>query len=129
MNFCKTCGNMLYMSIRVEEGGGGDGGGARPRITSSCKSCGSSSELDKQQCTAAMFSTNYGDDQMAYKQFMTPHITHDPTLPHASDIECINPNCGRPEDKPRDVIYVKYDRDNLKYMYHCTHCKEFWKSG
>lgn len=114
---------MVYMNIKRNEEGGA------PQVTCVCKSCGSSSEMGKEQCATAMFTSDYGDNQMAYKHYMTPHIRHDPTLPHAKDIDCINPNCTKKPNEIRDVIYIKYDRDNLKYLYNCMYCKEFWKSG
>jgi len=123
MNFCETCGNMVYINIRPSETGGA------PQLTCVCKSCGSSSEMEKDKCSTAMFASDYGDDQMAYKQYMTPYIMYDPTLPHATHIECINPNCSRKPEEPRDVVFIKYNRENLKYLYHCMHCKEFWKSS
>lgn len=122
MNFCETCGNMLYMNVRP-----GDDG--VPVLSCACKSCGSSSELGAEKCSAALFTSDYSDDHLAYKQYMSPHISHDPTLPHADNIECINPDCSRQTEEPRDVIFVKYDRKNLKFLYHCCYCKEFWKSS
>lgn len=77
-----------------------------------------------------VMSTDYADDQTSYKQYATPYLRYDPTLPRASDIECVRGReCTRPSDARREVMYVKYDPDNLKYLYHCLHCSAFWKSG
>ena len=26
-----------------------------------------------------------------------------------------------------EVIYIKYDNDEMKYLYYCVHCDNFWK--
>jgi hypothetical protein len=131
MLFCDVCGNMVYMSIRSEasESGTGDVGVATPQLRCICKSCGFTSTAGAGQCSSAVFTANYGDDQNTYKQYMSRHIKDDPTLPHTEDIACINEKCSRAEGQKRDVIFVKYDAKRLRYLYHCVHCREFWKSG
>ena len=29
----------------------------------------------------------------------------------------------------RDILYVRYNDDELKYIYMCTHCDTTWKSN
>ncbi len=57
-------------------------------------------------------------------------FTHqDPTLPHVKNIPCPNAEClTKTGAKERDVIYIKYDADNLKYLYICNVCKAQWRS-
>ena len=26
-----------------------------------------------------------------------------------------------------EVIYIKYDNENMKYLYYCVYCEKFWK--
>ena len=30
------------------------------------------------------------------------------------------------ENKISDIIYIKYDKDNLKYIYSCNYCGQKW---
>lgn len=124
MKFCDTCNNMLYMRVQPAQDGK-----SPPVLLDVCTACGSSSERSKEDLAEPVYSRNYGDNQVSYKQLMTPHLEHSPTLPHKSDIECINPNCTRRPGQVRDVIYLKSNRDDLKYIYQCQHCKEFFNSG
>jgi DNA-directed RNA polymerase subunit M/transcription elongation factor TFIIS len=127
MRFGSKCDNMLYISLTAE--------GDQPRLTYSCKHCGAVEENDgvdgegkaKKNSGDAVLSTDYADDQASFNQFATPFIRHDPTLPRVSDIACPNPECTRPPETPNEVIYVKYDPVNLKYLYHCVNCAHFWK--
>ena len=46
----------------------------------------------------------------------------DPTLPRVSNIKCPNDNC---EDET-EVIYVRYDDINMKFVYICSECDTIW---
>lgn len=138
MRFCSVCENMLYISLRPDE----RKEGAPLELTYSCKRCGfSMTSEDARSADAAagksggdpsvVLSTDYSDDQTSYKQYATPLLRHDPTLPRVSNIACprLGDGCTKPPDVPNDVLFVKYDAANLKYLYHCLHCSVFWKSG
>ena len=128
--FCKQCNNMLYMSY----GGDESAPGSPLDLIYHCKNCAfrmsSASLRAERNMGGAVQETTYGDDRASYKQFITPYLTHDPTLPHVSNIACANgERCTRKPDEANDVILVKYDPVNLNYLYHCVHCRVFWKSG
>jgi len=123
MIFCDQCGNMVYMTVKTDDAS------AVPTLTCVCKSCGSTASMGKGECSSAVFSAAYSDDHTAYKLYMMQHIRNDPTLPHADNIECANNVCTRAPSESRDVVFIKYDDQNLKYLYHCMHCHEVWKSG
>ena len=136
MRFCSVCDNMLYISLGhagtavSDPAAGEQEQGERQGLALQywCKHCGQV-ETDNAGESAKVMQTNYGDDQAAYKQYMTPYIRHDPTLPRKSNIQCAAPGCTKPKDAPSRVIYIKYDVHNLRYLYHCEHCGKFWKSG
>jgi hypothetical protein len=57
--------------------------------------------------------------------YLTTNIKYDPSLPHVNNIAC--PNCkGNNTEKQNDVIYIKYDAENKKYLYFCCKCDHFW---
>lgn len=129
MRFCPACDNMMYISLRADE----QRKGAPLALTYACKHCGTAQTADDVVAdAAAVLSTEYSDDHTAYQQFVTPYITHDPTLPRVSHIQCPAEDCQckrAPESVPNEVIFVKYDPVSLKFLYHCVHCRMFWKSG
>ena len=64
-----------------------------------------------------------------YRIIMNEFTAHDPTLPHVTSITCPNDRCGSNTGaNDRDVLYLKYDPVNLKFLYHCMVCKEQWRS-
>jgi hypothetical protein len=127
--FCKQCDNMLYMSFRGDDSTQTEQGD----LMYHCKHCMFETTAEAlradRNLSAAIQTENYEDDQASYKQYVNPYIKEDPTLPHVTDINCANPECTRPKDATRDVIIIKYDTVNLKFLYHCIHCYAFWKSG
>jgi hypothetical protein len=117
---------MLYMSFRENTGGTSE-------LIYHCKHCMLETTADAlrtdRNLGASVQTENYEDDQASYKQYVNPFIKDDPTLPHVMDIDCPNTACARPSDALRDVILIKYDVVNLKFLYHCVHCSTFWKNG
>ena len=123
-NFCEKCDNMMYISLRPDA--------SKPQeneLAYNCKHCGFTT-TKKDEGGVVVMSTDYEDDQASFRQYATPYLKFDPTLPRSRDIECIRGvKCTRPKDELQEVIYVKYDAKNLKYIYNCVHCSTFWKSG
>lgn len=135
MKFCDVCKNMLYGNIRDEEG--------VKRLEFVCKNCGyiereinpsslpvvvkrydNDSKISPQdeQCISQ---TNYFDDIRSFQQYQTVNIKHDMTLPRVKNIDC--PKCAGEKQIIPEVICVKYDQANMKYLYFCCHCEHFWK--
>lgn len=115
MKFCEGCRNMLF--LQLQEGGA---------LHYHCKACGTT--LDAQPTTqeTCVVDNNYVDD--FHKQYLSPYIVYDPTLPRTRNIPCINKACVRPKDREQEVIYVKYDTAAMKFLYYCCHCGMFWKT-
>lgn len=64
-----------------------------------------------------------------YKVLLNEFTRYDPTLPHVQNIKCPNEACAsNTGEKQRDVIYMKYDPTNLKYLYICNVCNQHWRS-
>jgi len=79
-------------------------------------------DVDDSNC---IMSINYSDDARSYKQFLTPNIKYDMTLPRVTNIPC--PKKCNNNKKNGEVIYIKYDQVNMKYLYFCCNCEHFWK--
>ena len=62
--------------------------------------------------------------------FVNPYIKYDPTLPRVNNIKCTNKDCNSKKNKlQNEVIYIKYDSKNMKYLYVCETCGETWKQN
>lgn len=114
MKFCTICENMLYMRL-VDD-----------KLEMYCKSCGYTKDAEDETQT---MDTNYTDDRASYAHFLTKNIEHDMSLPRVSNIPCPLQGCTKPAQNANEVIYIKYDPVNLRFIYFCCHCKRFWKTG
>ena len=66
-----------------------------------------------------------------YKILLNEFTKMDPTLPHLDNIKCLNKKCGSNTGTLKaDIIYMKYDPVNLKYLYLCnvSGCGAQWRS-
>jgi len=54
----------------------------------------------------------------------------DPTLPRISNILCPNTSCEtNTADVEREIIYIRYDDVNMKYIYLCSQCDTVWNTN
>lgn len=113
MKFCDVCDNMLYIKSDAEG-----------LTRYACKNCGNSQEMGGD--VVVISDTQVTDDSIKYMRYVTPLVKHDPTMPHVSNIACRNSACTRADGQEHDVIVVKYDYNNLRFLYMCAHCSAFW---
>jgi hypothetical protein len=80
-------------------------------------------EREKGQC---IIESNYSDQTTSLRQFVNPHLVHDPTLPHVGNIKCPNADCSKTSQQPNDVIYAVVDKKDKKLIFHCCYCQHTW---
>ena len=52
-----------------------------------------------------------------------------PTLPRINKILCPNSECTtNTKNTEREIIYLRYDDVNIKYIYVCSTCDSVWKT-
>ena len=123
MKFCKVCDNMYYISINAKNSNS---------LSYYCRNCGDVDEVTTNQEIQCVLNTSLKNDESKYRHIINKYIKLDPTIPRIYTIPCPNENCptNKPEDdsehKPREVIYIRYDTKNLKYVYMCCICNQSW---
>jgi len=96
-----------------------------------CKACMYSEPyLKKNNCIYSIKFKKYDNSEYINSN---PYVTHDITLPKIKNnpnIKCVNPECiSITESKECDITYIKYDMENMKYIYICNHCGQKWKNN
>jgi len=117
-DFCKVCRYYLYLEEFSDEK-------EEVKLRRVCRNCGYQDlmngglilEIDLKEKTSE-----------GYKILMNEFTKEDPTLPHVNTIRCPNDACESNGDKEKDVIYLKYDAVNMKYLYICNVCDTKWRS-
>ena len=114
MKFCPVCRYYLYLNIEEQ---------ACIRL---CRACGYTEKEEKGNLISETLVKERTSE--GYKILLNEFTRQDPTLPHLKT-KCPRDDCksnGRGAEK--DVIYIKYDSENLKYLYICNVCGEYWRT-
>ena len=122
MHFCDKCGNMYYVGL-VE--------GENQRLEYHCKKCGNIDNTITNN-SVIVSKTNIKKKSQQYQHMINQYTKLDPTLPRVDNIDCPNNDCvtnreidggGKIE---KDIIYLRYDNHNMKYIYLCGSCDKVW---
>ena len=114
--FCEDCDNMLYLYTDEEK-----------RLHNACKACGKISEVNQE--TRCIYNNSQLQVDKSEIINTNKYITHDITLPVIQgnkNIKCMNSECDAEESK---ITYIKYDSEEMKYIYICNHCGYKWKNN
>ena len=129
MHFCNKCENMLYIRLLNEES---------DNLVYYCRNCGNSDQLiDKDNICVSK--TEIITQEKGYNHNINEYTKLDPTLPRINNIKCPNLSCSSNSEtnvdddvndkKTNEVIYLRYDDSNMKYIYICTQCNKIWKTN
>ena len=112
MKFCNKCDNMYYIRLNDSD----------MSLMNYCRQCGNEDTSDSTDII-------YSEERTSYNADIVNEFTkHDPTLPRISNIPCQNAKCiSHNEGETNEIIYIKYDEVNLKFLYLCTNCDTSWK--
>lgn len=134
MHFCIKCGNMYYIKIDDKE-----------ELMYNCRKCGHNNnelinELDNLCVSKTEINKNSTVD---YSNIINEYTKLDPTLPRINNINCPRADCPsniapksdneskgksvKPVEK--EIIYIRYDDRNMKYMYLCGVCDHYWNNN
>jgi DNA-directed RNA polymerase subunit M/transcription elongation factor TFIIS len=63
-----------------------------------------------------------------YVNMINKYTKFDPTLPRVTNVKC--PKCEEHSEgeQNNEIIMIRYDDKNLKYVYLCPICDETWKN-
>lgn len=117
MKFCDICNNMFYVSVEGTENG--------KRLVYYCKSCGHKN-IEASSKSVCVIDDNKVNNFIKYSQYINKYIKYDPCLPRVKNIVCPNDGCTKADNQDNEVIYIKYDNVDMKYLYNCCHCDHFW---
>ena len=111
MEFCEICENMYYLTTKEED------------LVYQCKKCGNEKPASSSVVSSISFSK-----REQYTSIINKYTKLDPTLPRINTILCPNVDCEtNTKNKEREIIYIRYDDTNMKYVYLCSSCDTVWK--
>jgi aspartate carbamoyltransferase regulatory subunit len=94
-----------------------------------CRNCGHEDTLLTSE-NVCVLKTQLTQSEKNYTHIVNKYTKLDPTLPRINSIRCPNQNCksNKEEGVEREVIYLRYDDTNMKYIYICALCDTVWNT-
>jgi len=121
MHFCSECHNMYYLKVTAEDANS---------LIYYCRNCGHEDDHLSAD-NICVSNTQLRRSEQKYNHTINEYTKFDPTLPRINSIKCPTQECisNKPgEESKREVIYIRYDDINMKYIYLCVHCDTMWKT-
>ena len=122
MKFCTVCDNMYYIGISEKDGN---------QLTYYCRACGHTDETLGHE-NVCVLKTQLKKGAQNFHHVVNEYTKLDPTLPRIYTMKCPNTACKTNAEGdhavPSEIIYIRYDEDNLKYLYMCSTCDTVWKT-
>ena len=120
MHFCSNCNNMYYIRINSDNPN---------KLVYYCRNCGNEDQtLTINNVTVSK--TVIKKTEQSFSHIINKYTKLDPTLPRINTILCPNAECPtNKQDKDREIIYIRYDDINMKYVYLCSDCDTVWQTN
>ena len=121
MRFCDKCDNMYYIGINADD---------QNQLTYYCRHCGNKDESITEEGLCVL-NTQLKKGEQKFNHIINEYTKLDPTLPRIYTMKCPNMECkthGVDYGKPTEIIYMRYDDNNMKYIYICVECDVTWKT-
>lgn len=120
MHFCTNCSNMYYIRINADD---------TNKLVYYCRNCGNEDKLLAVE-NVCVSKTQIKKSEQTFSNIINKYTKLDPTLPRINTVLCPNPDCAtNTKEEPREIIYIRYDDTNMKYVYLCSTCDTVWKTN
>ena len=121
IHFCQECHNMTFICVDSE------------KLIHYCKACETAESFTEESLQKPIYSMDFRKFDTSEVINRNKYITQDITLPKIEgnpNIKCTNPECVCVTQKePSSVTYIKYDPEEMKYIYICNHCGQKWRNN
>lgn len=120
MKFCVECKNKLYHQLSEKDSN---------KLSYYCRFCGYKDDSLTEEGVCIM-NAQLKQNEQKFNHIINNYTIYDPTLPRLHNLRCPNGQCNSNEDQHDnpEVLYIRYDNDNMKYIYLCTVCSTRWKT-
>jgi DNA-directed RNA polymerase subunit M/transcription elongation factor TFIIS len=117
MHFCSVCSNMYYIRINSDDPN---------KLVYYCRKCGNEDKTLAIE-NVCVSKTQIKKSEQSFNHIINKYTKLDPTLPRINTVLCPNADCKtNTEGAEREIIYIRYDDTNMKYVYLCSDCDTVW---
>lgn len=120
MHFCSVCENMYYIRIDANNPN---------KLVYYCRKCGNEDTLfDSDNVSIIKVETKKSEE--SFSHIINQYTKLDPTLPRTNKVLCPNKDCEtNTHNVAKEIIYIRYNDTDMKYVYMCSTCDTVWKSN
>lgn len=121
MNFCSVCNNIYYIRLADDD---------ESSLIYYCRKCGNE-DTNLNVESVCVSKTYFTSAQQDVSDSINKYTKFDPTLPRLYNIKCPNSDCEtniEDSGKKTEVVSIRYDNINMKYLYICSECDYVWKN-
>jgi DNA-directed RNA polymerase subunit M/transcription elongation factor TFIIS len=94
-----------------------------------CRKCGNE-DLTLATNNVCVSKTQVKKTEQTFSHIINKYTKFDPTLPRINTVLCPDSDCPTNKDGlPREIIYIRYDDTNMKYIYLCSECDTVWQTN
>lgn len=120
MFFCSNCQNMYYIRINESDPN---------KLVYYCRQCGNE-DTNISSDNICVSKLQIKKNEQSFNHIINKYTKFDPTLPRINTILCPNQECEtNTKSSEREIIYIRYDNTNMKYVYVCSTCNTVWKTA
>ena len=120
MHFCNNCNFMYYIRINSDNPN---------ELVYYCRNCGNEDKLLSSE-NLCVSKVQIKKTEQTFSHIVNKYTKLDPTLARTNSILCPNAECKtNTSDKEREIISIRYDDTNMKYIYLCCECDSVWQSN
>jgi DNA-directed RNA polymerase subunit M/transcription elongation factor TFIIS len=94
-----------------------------------CKKCGNE-DSDTTNVIVSKIQVKKMNDS-DYSHLVNKYTKLDPTLPRKNNVKCPNVKCNSNSEEDRvenEVLFIRYDDVNMRYIYMCCNCDTVWNN-
>jgi DNA-directed RNA polymerase subunit M/transcription elongation factor TFIIS len=93
-----------------------------------CRNCGNiDSTLSTENVIVSKNQLKKSEQEFSH--IINKYTKLDPTLPRINNVLCPNADCPtNKNNEEKEIIYIRYDDTNMKYVYLCSTCDTVWKT-
>jgi DNA-directed RNA polymerase subunit M/transcription elongation factor TFIIS len=93
-----------------------------------CRNCGNTDSIISQE-NVIVSKIQLKKSEQEFSHIINKYTKLDPTLPRVNNILCPNIECStNTKQEQKEIIYIRYDDQNMKYVYVCSTCDTVWKT-
>ena len=120
MHFCSNCSNMYYIRINSDDPNS---------LVYYCRQCGNEDKVIAVD-NVCVSKIQIKKSEQSFNYIINKYTKLDPTLPRINNVLCPNPDCAtNTKNDPREIIYIRYNDTNMKYIYLCSTCDTVWNTN